>query len=89
MTTITNLLAFFALGVTLVLVWRQSWRGRVRLFVVQSVLLGALAAAVTSAGTPHGKNRFASSVRNTRSFMAEAHSIMARWRPEYSSTMAS
>ena len=46
MTTITNLLAFFALGVTLVLVWRQSWRGRVRLFVVQSVLLGALAAAV-------------------------------------------
>jgi hydrogenase-4 component E len=46
MTTITNLLAFFALGVTLVLFWRQSWRGRVRLFVVQSVLLGALAAAV-------------------------------------------
>jgi hydrogenase-4 component E len=46
MTTITNLLAFFALGVTLVLVWRQSWRGRVRLFVVQSVLLGALTAAV-------------------------------------------
>jgi hydrogenase-4 component E len=46
MTTIANLLAFFALGVTLVLVWRQSWRGRVRLFVVQSVLLGALAAAV-------------------------------------------
>jgi hydrogenase-4 component E len=46
MTTITNLLAFFALGVTVVLVWRQSWRGRVRLFVVQSVLLGALAAAV-------------------------------------------
>ena len=46
MTTITNLLAFFALGVTLILVWRQSWRGRVRLFVVQSVLLGALAAAI-------------------------------------------
>ena len=46
MTAITNLLAFFALGVTLVLVWRQSWRGRVRLFVVQSILLGVLAAAV-------------------------------------------
>jgi hydrogenase-4 component E len=46
MTAITNLLAFFALGVTLVLMWRQSWRGRVRLFVVQSILLGVLAAAV-------------------------------------------
>ena len=46
MTAITNLLAFFALGVTLVLVWRQSWRGRVRLFVVQSILLGVLAAAI-------------------------------------------
>ncbi len=46
MTAITNLLAFFALGVTLVLVWRQSWRGRVHLFVVQSILLGVLAAAV-------------------------------------------
>ena len=46
MTAITNLLAFFALGVTLVLVWRQSWHGRVRLFVVQSILLGVLAAAV-------------------------------------------
>jgi hydrogenase-4 component E len=46
MASITNLLAFLALGVTLVLVWRQSWRGRVRLFVVQSLLLGALAAAI-------------------------------------------
>jgi hydrogenase-4 component E len=46
MTPVTNLLAFFALVVTLVLVWRQSWRGRVRLFVVQSLLLGALAAAI-------------------------------------------
>ena len=46
MTPVTNLLTFFALVVTLVLVWRQSWRGRVRLFVVQSLLLGALAAAV-------------------------------------------
>ena len=46
MTTLTNLLAFLALAVTLVLVWRQSWRGRVRLFVVQSLLLGALAATI-------------------------------------------
>lgn len=46
MTTLTNLLAFLALAVTFVLVWRQSWRGRVRLFVAQSLLLGALAAAI-------------------------------------------
>ena len=46
MTAISNLLAFFALGATLLLVWRQSWRGRLRLFVVQSWLLAALAAAV-------------------------------------------
>jgi hydrogenase-4 component E len=53
MTTVTNLLAFFALFVTLVLVWRQSWRGRVRLFVIQSLLLGALAAAIGAlAGRP-------------------------------------
>jgi len=42
----SNLLAFFALGATLVLVWRQSWRGRLRLFIVQSWLLAALAAVV-------------------------------------------
>jgi hydrogenase-4 component E len=46
MTAVANFLTFLALVVTLVLVWRQSWRGRVRLFVVQSVLLGALAAAI-------------------------------------------
>ena len=46
MTAVANLLTFVALGVTLVLVWRQSWRGRVRLFVVQSLLLGALAMAI-------------------------------------------
>jgi hydrogenase-4 component E len=46
MTTVTNFLAFVALGVTLVLVWRQSWRGRLRLFVMQSLLLAALAAAI-------------------------------------------
>jgi hydrogenase-4 component E len=42
----SNLLAFFALGATLVLVWRQSWRGRLRLFVVQSWLLAALAVVI-------------------------------------------
>jgi len=53
MTTVTNLLTFLALGVTLVLVWRQSWRGRVRLFVLQSLLLGSLAAAIgVLAGRP-------------------------------------
>ncbi len=46
MTTASNLLAFVALVVTLLLVWRQSWRGRVRLFVVQSVVLTALAVVI-------------------------------------------
>jgi len=46
MSTAANFLTFLALGVTLVLVWRQSWRGRIRLFVVQSVLLGGLAAVI-------------------------------------------
>jgi hydrogenase-4 component E len=46
MTAVANFLTFVALAVTLVLVWRQSWRGRVRLFVVQSLLLGALTAAI-------------------------------------------
>jgi len=46
MTAVANLLTFLALGMTLVLVWRQSWIGRVRLFVVQSLLIGALAAAI-------------------------------------------
>ena len=39
----SNFLAFVALGITLLLVWRQSWRGRVRLFVMQSWVLAALA----------------------------------------------
>jgi hydrogenase-4 component E len=43
MTRASNFLAFLALGITLLLVWRQSWRGRVRLFVVQSWVLAALA----------------------------------------------
>lgn len=43
MTVASNFLAFVALGITLLLVWRQSWRGRVRLFVLQSWVLSALA----------------------------------------------
>ena len=43
MTVASNFLVFVALGITLLLVWRQSWRGRVRLFVVQSWVLAALA----------------------------------------------
>lgn len=43
MTVASNFLAFVALGITLLLVWRQSWRGRIRLFVVQSWVLAALA----------------------------------------------
>jgi hydrogenase-4 component E len=46
MTVASNFLAFVALGVTLLLVWRQSWRGRVRLFVVQSSALAVLAVAL-------------------------------------------
>jgi hydrogenase-4 component E len=46
MTAVSNLLAFVALCATLLLVWRQSWRGRVRLFVLQSCVLAALAVAI-------------------------------------------
>lgn len=46
MTAVSNLLAFFALAVSLLLVWRRSWRGRLRLFVAQSALLALLTAAV-------------------------------------------
>jgi hydrogenase-4 component E len=42
----SNLLVFLGLVVTLLIVWRQSWPGRLRLFVVQSALLALLAAAV-------------------------------------------
>jgi hydrogenase-4 component E len=48
MKAVSNLLAFAGLCVTLLLVWRQSIPGRVRLFVVQSALLGALALAVAA-----------------------------------------
>ncbi|HXG03532.1 MAG TPA: hypothetical protein VNO23_08990 [Candidatus Binatia bacterium] len=43
MTSATTLLAFLGLVVTLLIVWRRSWPGRLRLFVVQSLLLAALA----------------------------------------------
>src|SRR5207302_1648874 len=37
MTTVSNLLAFFGLVVTLLIVWRQSWPARRRLCVAQSL----------------------------------------------------
>ena len=42
----SNLLVFLNLVVTLALVWRRSWPGRLRLFVAQSALLAALAAVI-------------------------------------------
>ena len=53
MTAATNLLAFTGLVVTLAIVWRQSWPGRLRLFALQSLLLAALAATLgVLAGRP-------------------------------------
>jgi len=53
MTAATSLLAFSGLVVTLAIVWRQSWPGRLRLFAFQSVLLAALAAMLgVLAGRP-------------------------------------
>jgi hydrogenase-4 component E len=53
MTTAANLLTFLGLAVTLVLVWRQSWPGRLRLFVLQSLLLATLAVTLGAlAGKP-------------------------------------
>jgi len=46
MTTASNLLAFLGLMVTLLIVWRQSWPARLRLFVAQSLLLAALASTI-------------------------------------------
>src|SRR5581483_11286875 len=37
-----------------------------------------MATGVRTCGTPHGKNRFASSVRKSRSFIADVHSTSAR-----------
>lgn len=48
-----NLLAFLGLVTALLIVWRQSWPGRLRLLVVQSGLLALLAVAVgLHAGKP-------------------------------------
>ena len=53
MTAITNFLAFLGLVVTLLIVWRQSWPGRLRLFVAQSLLLALLTLVVgVLAGKP-------------------------------------
>jgi hydrogenase-4 component E len=41
-----NLLAFLGLVTALLIVWRQSWPGRLRLFVAQSALLALLAVVV-------------------------------------------
>src|SRR5207244_11346417 len=49
-TTATNFLAFLGLVSTLLIVWRQNWAGRRRLFVVQSLLLAALATTIAAYG---------------------------------------
>jgi hydrogenase-4 component E len=49
-TTLTTLLAFLGLVVTLMIVWRQSRPGRLRLFVAQSLLLAALATVIAVLG---------------------------------------
>lgn len=41
-----NLLAFLGLVAALLIVWRQSWPGRLRLFVAQSLLLALLAVVI-------------------------------------------
>jgi hydrogenase-4 component E len=46
MRELTNLLAFLGLVLALLVAWRRSWRGRLRLFVAQSALLAALALAI-------------------------------------------
>ncbi len=46
MTPIANLLAFLVLVLGLLIVWRQSWPGRLQLFVAQSIVLAVLAASV-------------------------------------------
>ena len=46
MTATVNVLAFFGLVVTLLIVWRRSWPGRLRLFRTQSLLLALSATAI-------------------------------------------
>jgi hydrogenase-4 component E len=53
MSVVTNLLSFLGLTVTLLIVWRQSWPGRLRLFAAQSLLLALLAGVLGAlAGKP-------------------------------------
>ncbi len=54
MTATANLLSFAALVVTILLVWQQSWPGRLRLFIAQSIVLTALAAAIGLLTHRHG-----------------------------------
>ncbi len=46
MTTASNLLAFLVLVLALLVAWQQSWPGRLRVFVGQSLVLAVLAATV-------------------------------------------
>jgi hydrogenase-4 component E len=46
MTAAANLLAFLGLVITLLIVWRQSWPARLRLFAAQSLLLAVLASTI-------------------------------------------
>ena len=47
MTAAANLLAFLGLVITLLIVWRQSWPARLRLFTAQSLLLAVLASTIS------------------------------------------
>ena len=47
MSQLTSLLAFLTLVVTVLLAWCQPWRGRLRLFVAQSILLALLAVTIS------------------------------------------
>ena len=54
MTPIANLLTFIGLGITLLLVWRQSWPARLKLFVAQSIVRRDIRSSRrTSKGVPH------------------------------------
>jgi hydrogenase-4 component E len=53
MTTAATLATFLGLVVTLLLIWRQSWPGRLRCFTIQSILLAGLAITLAvGAGKP-------------------------------------
>ena len=59
-----------------------------------SLMTSAKSPAATAPGCevaamPHGTKMFPSSVRNRKSLMADAHSMSARYRPEYSRIIAS